>query len=87
MHYMSHGLMTETNSLLDEVRMAHRMPRPEDAKRIRQRAGVTQARMAEALGVHPVTFRRWEAGTSTPTQVHRIRYASLLKQLQRALAS
>lgn len=34
----------------------------DDLRRMRARLGMTQARLAGVLGVHPVTVARWEAG-------------------------
>jgi DNA-binding XRE family transcriptional regulator len=32
-------------------------------RKLRKTAGVTRAQMAALIGVHPVTVKRWEAGT------------------------
>lgn len=34
-----------------------------ELRKLRKTAGVTQAQMAALIGVHPVTVKRWEAGT------------------------
>jgi transcriptional regulator with XRE-family HTH domain len=74
-------------TLVDEVRAAQRLPDPDVAKMIRVTAGVSQRRLAEELGVHPMTVLRWEAGTRRPRGDMRARYARLLDMLRREVAS
>ena len=38
----------------------------EKLKKCRKDAGLTQVEMAEAIGVHPNTFRKWEGGERIP---------------------
>jgi repressor LexA len=46
---------------------------PEELKRIREKLGLTQEALAEALGVHRVTLAKWEAGThNVPEPVARL---------------
>lgn len=71
-----------TIALLDEVRAASRLPSPEEAKRIRCAARVSQGRLAEALGVHRVSVARWEAGEREPQGELRAAYATLLRELE-----
>ena len=79
--------MNQPRSLLEEVRLTRRMPSPEAARKIRLAAGLTQWRMAAELGVHRVTFARWELGSSRPTTPQRLKYAELLAALQQELES
>jgi DNA-binding XRE family transcriptional regulator len=74
-------------NLLDEVRANRRMPAAETARMIRRAAHVTQARMAREIGVDRITLHRWEVGQAKPTSTHRARWAALLEELQRELAS
>ena len=37
-----------------------------DVARARRRAGLTQARLARLLGVHPITVSKWERGVLAP---------------------
>lgn len=37
-----------------------------DVARVRRRAGLTQARLARLLGVHPITVSKWERGVLAP---------------------
>lgn len=41
----------------------------QDIKKLRQSLGLSQDRFAFLLGVAPYTVRRWESGTSTPSQL------------------
>ena len=50
---------------------------------IREGAGVSQVRLARALGVHRVTVARWESGDRTPRGTLRERYTALLDELRR----
>jgi len=50
------------------------------AREIRERARLSQADVARALGVDQPTVQRWEAG-SQPRREHAARYADLLRQL------
>lgn len=75
------------SDLIDEVREALSLPPPKVAKAIRQAARVTQARMAEELGIHRVSLARWEDGKRAPRGEMRARYAGLLRDLEEAIAS
>ncbi len=67
--------------LAQEVRDAQLPPVPE-RHRIRSRAGVTVREGAAAVGVAPMTFLRWEHGTSTPRRSHALAYAQFLAALR-----
>jgi DNA-binding XRE family transcriptional regulator len=69
-------------TLIDEVQ-AQRLPPVRMRRVIRLAARVSQVRMAAELGVHRLTFVRWENGTHEPRDGNRERYARLLADLQR----
>jgi DNA-binding transcriptional regulator YiaG len=71
-------------SLADEVRSKPKLPVPAVRKAIRDKAEVPQDRMAQELGVHRVTFLRWERGDRTPRGAHLSAYARLLRELDEA---
>lgn len=71
-------------SITDDA-LAMRLIDPARASAIRERAGLSTARIAEDLGVNAYTVRRWEKGVSTPRGTMRIRYARLLAALDEAL--
>jgi DNA-binding transcriptional regulator YiaG len=68
-------------TLIEEVR-SRQLPPLQLRRAIRVAAGVSQVRMAAELGVHRLTFVRWESGTHVPRGEHRAHYASLLSELQ-----
>jgi DNA-binding XRE family transcriptional regulator len=43
--------------------------------------------MAREIGIDRITLHRWEAGLAKPTSTHRAKWAALLEDLQRELAS
>ncbi|HSX67227.1 helix-turn-helix transcriptional regulator [Nocardioides sp.] len=73
--------------LIAEVIESRGLPRPNEARRIREAAGVTQDRLAREVDVHRVTLARWEAGTRVPRGAERVRYARILAELQRVIAA
>jgi HTH-type transcriptional regulator/antitoxin MqsA len=72
-------------TLIDEVR-AWRLPSVKTRRAIRLAAGVSQSRMAEELGVHRLTFVRWESGKHEPRGENRKQYAELLVSLRQVTA-
>ena len=61
--------------------IAERLIDPATAREIRERAGITQARLAAELDIWPNTVQRWETGVSRPRGGLRLRYARLLAQI------
>ena len=60
--------------------MAYAAMTGERVRRLRQKLGLTQERLAQLLGVSWTTVNRWEAGASSPTGMA----ARLLMLLERA---
>ncbi len=58
------------------------LPVPAERIRLRQRFGITQEELAQALGVTRKSVRTWERGTAEPTGAHRRKYANILNRLQ-----
>lgn len=54
----------------------------ERVTRERERLGLTQAQMAQALGVHARTVARWEAGEFAPHKIYLIRMAEMRREEQ-----
>ncbi len=73
-------------TLIDEVRARPQLPPVKVRRAIRLAADVSQMRMAAELGVHRITFIRWESGTYEPRGDNRERYAKLLAELQQVSA-
>jgi DNA-binding transcriptional regulator YiaG len=69
------------SGLLEEVRESQALPSPAEARAIREAAGVSQVRLADELGVAPLTVLRWEQGVRVPAGAHRLAYVRLLRQL------
>lgn len=70
-----------------EVRATKRGPSPKRAAEIRRAAGITQARMALALGIDRSTLARWETGHMTPRQTQAGRWRDLLAQIEHELSA
>lgn len=75
------------SQLVEDARAASRLPTPAKARHIRMAASVSQAAMAQELGVHRVTLARWETGHLSPSGTRRAQYARLLEELQRAVTA
>jgi DNA-binding transcriptional regulator YiaG len=72
---------SDWNQLLHDVRVTRDLPPPAEARRIRERAGVSTLRLAQALAVHRSTVSRWERGVSTPRLSVRGPYAQALASM------
>lgn len=57
------------------------LPEPETRAELRKRQGLTQAQVAGALKVRPVTVSSWETGRSEPQGETRELYAELLRRI------
>ena len=73
--------------IVDEVREGQGLPEPRSARALRIAAGVSQARLAQEIGVHRMTVARWESGERRPLGVHRLLYARVLAELRAGIAS
>lgn len=71
------------NQLIAQAKALRDLPTPERAKCIRAAAGITQDVLAEEVGVHRVTIARWEAGLTRPGGAPGVKYARLLRQLEK----
>ncbi|MCX5207577.1 helix-turn-helix domain-containing protein [Streptomyces sp. NBC_00237] len=57
------------------------LPAPQVRQQLRLAAGLTQAEVAEAIGVKRLAVARWEAGATQPHRGNRRAYAHLLRKL------
>lgn len=57
------------------------LPPPQERRRLRESAALTQPQLATQVGVAPGTVRAWESGRTTPRGRKREAYAKLLKTL------
>jgi transcriptional regulator with XRE-family HTH domain len=68
----------------DLARM-RRMQQTGEAKRLRERAGVSLRTMAGAVGVRASTLTRWEAGQVRPREPTALAWLAVLDQLRAEL--
>ncbi len=66
----------------DKRRAHQQLPPPELRRALRQSAGLSQADIAKATGVHKSAVSRWESGTSDPTGEQLVAYVALLMELR-----
>lgn len=77
---------TEASAALVGLVRAAKLPPPAERKRIRQAAGLSLQRMADALCVSPVAVFNWENDKDGPSLENAARYRALLDQLAEAVA-
>lgn len=68
-------------ALLEEARLAAKMPPPAERMRLRTAAGLSRQQVATAVGVGRQTVANWESGASDPTPPARLTYLRLLEGL------
>ncbi|WP_236246848.1 MULTISPECIES: helix-turn-helix transcriptional regulator [unclassified Streptomyces] len=66
---------------IDAVVDADTLPPPRVRQQLRLAGGLTQAEVAEVIGVKRVAVARWEAGLTQPHRNNRLKYAELLRRL------
>ena len=81
MAYRTVDAMTTTDDLIAAVRSRRSLPDPAVRRLLRERAGLSQAEVAKAIGVRSATVSRWEAGLRTPRGAHVAAYVVLLDRL------
>jgi DNA-binding transcriptional regulator YiaG len=80
-------LRLDSRTLLDvttiyaKARAHVQLPAPDERRRIRESAGLTQADLAAECAVDQSTAARWEAGAITPRGEHLLAYGTLLLRL------
>jgi len=58
------------------------LPPPEERRRIREEAGITQAELGAALGVTGAAIGRWEKGDRHPGRRRAPSYAEALRRIE-----
>lgn len=72
--------MTKIHALLEpQASRAVQLPPPAERERLRRAQGLTQAQIAEAIGVTPGAVSGWEKGRYEPRGTVRQEYAELLR--------
>jgi DNA-binding transcriptional regulator YiaG len=66
---------------LDELSRLRSFLQTGEARRIRERAGLSLGEVARGLGVSPSTLHRWEGGKRSPRGEAALRYWQLLRRL------
>lgn len=78
-----HGMTKTELDLLIEVRQATASGR---AARLRELSGLSQAEIAELVGVTAACVSRWEAGDRRPTGKQALNYGRALRQIAAGVA-
>ena len=75
--------MSAIDALLAEAHARQTLPPVEIRRLLRQRLGISQQELADALGVSRAALSRWETGDRAPRGQSRIAYAEALQRLAR----
>lgn len=74
--------MALSGEMLEKVKVRRSLPAPAARRAIRTASGLSQADVAQEVGVSTETISRWEAGTVTPQHRHLVTYAQVLDELR-----
>ncbi|MET9963062.1 helix-turn-helix domain-containing protein [Streptomyces sp. NPDC006326] len=75
------SLFAAVDALLEEAAAQDPLPHPDERKRLREAAGLSQDQIAKALSVRRETVTSWETGRTAPRPPKRAAYARLLEGL------
>ncbi|MER7466173.1 helix-turn-helix transcriptional regulator [Streptomyces sp. NPDC097981] len=75
------SLFAAVDALLEEAAAQDPLPHPDERKRLREAAGLSQEQIANALSVRRETVTSWETGRTAPRAPKRAAYARLLEGL------
>ncbi|MGW1775831.1 telomere-associated protein Tap [Streptomyces sp. NPDC002104] len=75
------SLFAAVDALLEEAAAQDALPHPDERKRLREAAGLSQDQIAQALAVRRETVTSWETGRTSPRPPKRAAYARLLNGL------
>ncbi|MET9608642.1 helix-turn-helix domain-containing protein [Streptomyces sp. NPDC006512] len=75
------ALFAAVDALLEEAAAQDGLPHPDERKRLREAAGLSQDQIAKALSVRRETVTSWETGRTAPRPPKRAAYARLLEGL------
>jgi transcriptional regulator with XRE-family HTH domain len=74
-------MSTPLDTILSEARRRRALPEPALRRLLRERAGLSQAEVADVLDVSRPAVTRWESGQREPRSAVRGAYAELLERL------
>ncbi len=74
-------MATAIEHLLEDARRRRSLPPPAVRRMLRERAGLAQREIADALGVGRTAVTRYETGARDPRGPLRLAYVDLLEQL------
>ncbi|WP_330335576.1 helix-turn-helix domain-containing protein (plasmid) [Streptomyces sp. NBC_00536] len=75
------SLFAAVDALLEEAAAQDALPHPDERKRLREAAGLSQDQIAKALSVRRETVTSWETGRTDPRPPKRAAYTRLLDGL------
>ncbi|MFJ3927884.1 telomere-associated protein Tap [Streptomyces sp. NPDC090022] len=75
------SLFAAVDALLEEAAAQDALPHPDERKRLREAAGLSQDQIAKALSVRRETVTSWETGRTDPRPPKRAAYSRLLDGL------
>ncbi|MFJ7208417.1 telomere-associated protein Tap [Streptomyces sp. NPDC098789] len=75
------SLFAAVDALLEEAAAQDALPHPDERKRLREAAGLSQDQIAKALSVRRETVTSWETGRTEPRPPKRAAYTRLLDGL------
>lgn len=73
--------MSTIDQLVHRALLRASLPEPAHRRALREKAGLSQAEVAEALGVSRPAVVRWERGERMPRRQHLDAYVELLRRL------
>ncbi|MFE1844376.1 helix-turn-helix domain-containing protein [Streptomyces sp. NPDC059515] len=76
---------TVADKIRSRLRVRLTLPTPAECRQIREGAGLTQAAVADAIGVTPQAVALWESGRRTPRGPLLNRYAEAIETMREAL--
>lgn len=77
--------MNAGNAELRKIIRGMRLARSGEGRRVRESAGVSQAAVAQAVGVTPAAVGHWETSHRTPQGAHAAHYCDVITLLSREL--
>ncbi|MCB5170395.1 helix-turn-helix transcriptional regulator [Streptomyces bambusae] len=80
-HAEQASLFAAVDALLEEAAAQDPLPHPDERRRLRETAGLSQDQVARALAVRRETITSWESGRTDPRPPKRAAYARLLNGL------